>query len=59
MLQTRFHTPLRYLVSGGLTLRQLTFDWTYPCLQGLEYCLSPLNSLIGMFETIVLQKRPD
>jgi SAM-dependent methyltransferase len=59
ILQRRFHTPLRYLFSGGFTLRQLTFDWMYPLFKGLECCLSPLNGLIGMFETIVIQKRPE
>jgi len=50
------HTPLRYLLSGGLTLRQLMPSFTYPVIKALEYILSPLNNLLGMFQTIELEK---
>ena len=52
----RNHTPLRYLLSGGLTLRQLAPSWSYLLFKALEYLLSPLNGLLGMFQTIELQK---
>lgn len=51
------HTPLRYLLSGGLTLRQLVPSFTYPAVKAVEYLLSPLNKLLGMFQTIELQKQ--
>lgn len=57
ILKTQFHTPLRYLVSGGFTLRQLTPSWSYCIVKGLETLLIPLNRWIGMFETIVVRKR--
>ena len=51
------HTPLRYLLSGGFTLRQLVPSFTYPVVKAVEYLLSPLNNLLGMFQTIELQKQ--
>jgi SAM-dependent methyltransferase len=52
----RNHTPLRYLLSGGLTLRQLLPSFSYPIVKAVEYLLSPINDLLGMFQTIELQK---
>ncbi|OHB58462.1 MAG: hypothetical protein A2173_09040 [Planctomycetes bacterium RBG_13_44_8b] len=51
------HTPLRYLLSGGFTLRQLVPSFTYPAVKAVEYLLFPLNNLLGMFQTIELQKQ--
>jgi len=51
------HTPLRYLLSGGLTLRQLVPSFTYSAVKAIEYLLFPLNNLLGMFQTIELQKQ--
>jgi SAM-dependent methyltransferase len=53
----RNHTPLLYLLSGGFTLRQLVPSFTYQAVKALEYLLFPLNNLLGMFQTIELQKR--
>ena len=50
------HTPLRYLLSGGLTLRQLVPSFTYPAIKAIEYTLSPVNNLLGMFQTVELEK---
>jgi len=52
----RCHTPLRYLLSGGLTLRQLVPSFTYPAVKAIEYTFSPLNNLVGMFQTIEIVK---
>jgi SAM-dependent methyltransferase len=52
----RNHTPLRYLLSGGLTLRQLVPSFTYPVVRAIEYGLSPMSNLLGMFQTIELEK---
>ena len=51
------HTPLRYLLSGGLTLRQLVPSFSYPVIKAIEYILSPINNLLGMFQTIQLEKK--
>ncbi|NIA30747.1 MAG: methyltransferase domain-containing protein [Actinobacteria bacterium] len=50
------HTPLRYLLSGGLALRQLVPSFTYPLVKAIEYGLSPFNNRLGMFQTIELEK---
>jgi SAM-dependent methyltransferase len=56
IVKVRNHTPLRYLLSGGLTLRQLVPSFAYTPIKYLEYLLIPLNNLLGMFQTIILQK---
>lgn len=56
IIKTQFHTPLRYLISGGFTLRQLAPSWSYFLVKGFEFLLWPLNRWLGMFETIVLKK---
>lgn len=57
ILKLQPHTPLRYLLSGGFTLRQLVPSWSYPLVKGLEFALRPLNSGIGLFETIVICRK--
>jgi len=52
----RNHTPLRYLLSGGLTLRQLFPSFTYPAVKAIEYVLTPLRDILGMFQTIEIEK---
>lgn len=51
------HTPLRYLLSGGVSWRQLAPDWAYPLAVRCERLLSPLDDHLGMFYTIVLERR--
>jgi len=52
----RNHTPLCYLLSGGLTLRQLVPSFTYPIVSAAEFILSPFRNFLGMFQTVELQK---
>jgi len=56
IVRMRNHTPLRYLLSGGLTLRQLVPSFSYPAVKAIEYTLSPINDLLCMFQTIELEK---
>lgn len=56
IVRMRNHTPLRYLLSGGLTLRQIVPSFTYPLIKGVEFLLSAINNLVGMFQTIELEK---
>lgn len=51
------HTPFRYLVSGGVSLRQLLPSFTYDIVNGIEIILSPLNKYLGMFLTIEINKK--
>lgn len=57
IMNIRHHTPFRYLLSGGLTLRQLVPTWSYPVFKVLEFCLNPLSGSLGMFQTIILEKK--
>lgn len=50
------HSPIRYLVSGGLSYRQLLPSWTYPIVKGIEDLASPLSKYTGMFYTIEIEK---
>lgn len=56
VVRMRNHTPLRYLLSGGLTLRQLVPSFTYPLIKAIEYALSPINNRLGMFQIMELKK---
>ncbi len=51
------HTPIRYLISGGVSYRQLLPSWTYPIIKNMEDVVTPLNKYIGMFYTIEIEKR--
>ena len=57
IVRIRNHTPLRYLLSGGLTLRQLVPSFSYRLVTVVEWLLSPLSGWLGMFQTIQLEKR--
>lgn len=50
------HTPLRYIISGGLTFKQLLPSISYSLVVLIERTLSPFNKYVGMFYTIELQK---
>jgi SAM-dependent methyltransferase len=56
---TRFsaHTPVRYLVSGGVSMRQLMPSFMYPVVKGMEVLATPINRWAGMFYHIWLDKR--
>jgi len=56
IMRMHCHTPLRYLLSGGFTLRQLVPSCAYGFVKAFEIVLSPLNCMIGMFQTIELEK---
>ena len=52
----KIHTPLTYLISGGLSLKQLLPSELYGFVRLIEWLLSPFNSYLGMFLTIELEK---
>lgn len=56
IIQIHNHTPFRYLLSGGLSLKQLLPSFTYPIVKAVEFILTPMNNMIGMFQTIILEK---
>lgn len=50
------HTPFCYLLSGGFSIKQLVPSFMYNLVKGLEKVLSPLNSYLGCFLTVELEK---
>ena len=50
------HTPFCYLLSGGLSYRQLLPSFMYPLVKGIELLLAPFNKYLGTLLTIELQK---
>jgi len=50
------HTPFKYLISGGVSLRQLLPGFCYPLVAGLEGLLSPFNRWLGMFYFVAIEK---
>jgi SAM-dependent methyltransferase len=59
VVSLRNHTPMRYLISGGLTLRQLLPGFAYPVVRALEWLFSPANNGLGMLMTVVIEKIND
>lgn len=51
--------PLAYLISGGVSMRQLMPGWTYPFIHRFERALSPIMSYIAMFSHILLVRIED
>ncbi len=51
-----FHTPLRYLVSGGVSFKQLAPDFTYPFVQFFDKVLPSIWKELSMFVTIKIKK---
>lgn len=51
------HTPLRYLLSGGLSHWWSLPSFGYEFIKLLENILKPLNNFLGMFVTIEVEKK--
>lgn len=50
--------PLRYLLSGGLSMRSLTPGFSHALWKAVEGLLSPLERQTAMFALIVLRRQP-
>ena len=56
----RYCYPLRYLISGGVSMRQLLPDFAAPAVRFVDgRLLAPLGGLLGMFMQVVLVKSAD
>jgi len=51
-----YHTPFRYLLSGGVSFKQLVPNVTYPFFTGLDNLLASVSSGFSMFMTIKVKK---
>ena len=54
--QVRYHTPLRYLLSGGVSFNQLVPDFSFPVFKGIDNLVSSLSKQFSMFMTIKIKK---
>jgi len=48
--------PLRYLLSGGISLRALMPGWSFAAWRGVERLMLPLMDEVAMFATISLRR---
>lgn len=51
------HTAISYLVSGGVSYRQLLPSWMYPVVKKIEELAAPFSKYTGMFYSIEIEKR--
>jgi SAM-dependent methyltransferase len=52
-----YHTPLLYLLSGGVSRSAFLPGFTYPIILFVEKLLSPLASGLSLFCTVVIEKK--
>jgi SAM-dependent methyltransferase len=52
----KYHTPLRYLFSGGVSHNQVVPDFFFSPLKLFDKILSSLSKQISMFVTIIIKK---
>jgi len=55
--QQHFVHPLLYLLSGGVSMKQLLPDCCLPGVQFTEFMLRPFNRWLGLFTQIVVEKK--
>ena len=56
LLEFKAHTPLRYLLSGGVSMRALMPSWMEGGIKFAEALISPLADWTGLFYTIVVER---
>lgn len=49
--------PIRYLLSGGVSMRALVPSWSFSALRGFELSLGPIGRSMAMFAHIVINRR--
>ena len=57
ILDIKLHTPFLYLISGGVSMKQLLPTFIYNIVRGFEKMLAPLIRYLGMFMTIEIEKQ--
>lgn len=55
--EVRYHTPFRYVLTGGVSRKAMMPGFTFGAWKALEAGLRPLSGLLGMFMTVELTKR--
>jgi SAM-dependent methyltransferase len=54
--EIKYHTPFKYILSGGLSYKSLVPGWSYKFINGIEKTVSPLWRYIGLFCTVEIEK---
>lgn len=55
----RFHTPFRYLLTGGLSYKSMVPGWSFKLVTIFEKLFTPVFPLTAMFQTIEISKSKD
>lgn len=53
----RYHSPVSYVISGGVSRSPLLPNAFYPLVRWAEKIMSPFNRWIGLFCTITVEKK--
>jgi SAM-dependent methyltransferase len=51
-----YHSPLRYIASGGLSMPALLPTWLYPAVSLAERVLKPFSRRLGLFCTLEVER---
>lgn len=55
IIEINYHSPLRYLISGGLSFKQIVPDFTYSFFEQIDKLFVKISKQSAMFMTIKLQ----
>ena len=56
LVSSKFHTPLRYLLSGGVSFKQVFPSFLYSFFRWIDVLLPKISKEISMFVTIKIEK---
>lgn len=59
LVSIQYHTPLLYILSGGVSRKALVPRWSSSLFRLAEWLLSPFSRQMGLFQTIVVNKVGD
>jgi SAM-dependent methyltransferase len=57
LIEIKHHTPLRYLLSGGVSMIQLVPSWSFAFLKGIERFFQIFNKRFALFQFIEVKKK--
>ncbi|MFH1321426.1 MAG: methyltransferase domain-containing protein [Bacteroidota bacterium] len=57
LVNIHYHTPFRYLLSGGVSYRSFVPSRSFGTITFIEKLISPLSKFLAMFQTIEVIKR--
>ncbi len=52
----KYHTPFRYILSGGVSRKAFVPDWSFGLFTTLEKILTPFSKLSSLFFTVTVRK---